>query len=101
MKDKYEKAMQQLENERNKYDQLKNEVDQRGGEGQDTANYRQQATELASKLTMATNDAKTKEKTVVELNETLRHADRKNRILLELIEYQKGPIDNEVDDLLS
>lgn len=60
-------------------------------------NYRKQSVELAK----AVDDAKNKEKEVNKLNETLRHADRKNQILLELIEYQKGPVDNTVDDILS
>lgn len=89
MKDRYEEVVQQLENEKNRYSQLKKEMDQREERDQETSDHHQQAIELANK-----------EKKVVELNETLRLADRKNKILLELIEYQKGPIDKEVDDLL-
>lgn len=38
---------------------------------------------------------------VKELQNQMKLADRKNKILKELIEYQKGPIDNEVDELLT
>lgn len=76
MKNNYEKVMHQLENEKNRTNQLQ------------------------SKLNKKEADADQEQK-VVELNENLKLADRKNKILMELIEYQKGPIDNEVDELLS
>jgi chromosome segregation ATPase len=64
IKDKYEKVMHQLENEKTKSNQLQEKLNNKG-------------------------DAKVEE------------LSRKNKILMELIEYQKGPVDNEVDKLLA
>ncbi|KAI6176744.1 hypothetical protein M3Y97_00832100 [Aphelenchoides bicaudatus] len=60
-------------------------------------NYRKQTVELAK----AVDDVKNKEKEVNDLNTNLQQADRKNKILLELIEYQKGTDENTVDEILS
>jgi len=95
MKDKYEKVMEQLENERNRYNQLQEEMNRKEVDGQD-------ANELTTKLSKAKDEARNKEKQVNELNENLKMADRKNKILLELIEYQqKEPVDSAVDELLT
>lgn len=64
IKDKYDKVVRQLENEKNKSNQLQEKLNKK-----DDAKFDQLS--------------------------------RKNKILMELIEYQKGPVDNEVDNLLA
>jgi hypothetical protein len=102
-KDEAKSKLIRLEEENRNLAMLLNES--RNEEQQDTLskvketyeNYRKQSVELAK----AVDDAKNKEKEVNDLNENLRQSDRKNKILMELIEYQKGPVDDVVDELLS